>query len=67
MSDRTVLACPECDSATIEIIGDGYYCNGCYTKFEEGVERDPHVESDTRVGLAGELLDADPDEVGGGV
>ena len=61
MSD-TVLACPECDRASLERAGAGYYCHACLTRVDDGIERERRGEPGRR-GLAGRLEAADADEV----
>lgn len=68
-----VKACPECDSTRLLRRSGGgfhgrkpvapYYCNSCFMPVEEPVERERHRARGKESGLAGELLDADPDDV----
>ena len=78
MTDRTVFACPECDTASVhhnnlvdsgrdyerEVSGDEWRCHECGATFNDGVEREAKQPGDTPRGLARRLADADPDEVG---
>jgi len=76
---RTVLACPECDGPHIDRHspgspgsnvddGPGWRCNICGHQFDEPTRRDPHNRGGghSRNDLSFRLLEADPDEVGGG-
>jgi hypothetical protein len=72
-----VLACPECDATQIynrrsDDVGRfaskdvaRYGCSYCGARFDDPVRRESHIIDINRKGLAGELADADPDEVGG--
>jgi DNA-directed RNA polymerase subunit RPC12/RpoP len=66
MSDRTVIACPECDSPVVDVLnpkainGDGgtpYRCCDCGAEFDDPTRRPPHHESDSRSGLAKRLVE----------
>ena len=60
---ETVLACPDCDRASLERAGEGYYCHACLTRVADGVERERRRAGTGLRGLAAKLDDADPDEV----
>lgn len=73
MSERRILACPACDSASVhhnstatdaDADMDRYRCHDCHETFNEGVERTAKRDGDTRRGLAKRLVDADASEVG---
>ena len=62
-----VIACPECDSGQIkrrtsEQSVTNWKCGICRAEFDEPVERERRATG-TVSGLAGRLLDADPNEV----
>lgn len=71
---NTVAACPECDATSVALNAPGgyadvpegsrYRCANCGALFDEYVERERRTANDSRRGLAGRLVDADPDEVG---
>jgi hypothetical protein len=72
---RTVAACPECDEPTIETRVEGghnpnveqYKCWGCGHRFDEPHTRPPKRQrGKNENGLAGDLVDADSDEVSAG-
>lgn len=73
LDDNQVSACPECDDASVQMVNlrgisrpesddKRYRCSHCYARFDEFVIRERRHDSPPR-GLAGKLLDADPDEV----
>jgi len=73
LADDEVAACPECDDANVETGYTGdvrsrrtdtkrYLCLSCHAQFDEFVIRERRHDSPPG-GLAGRLLDADPDEV----
>jgi len=73
LADDEVAACPECDAADVETgyrddvrsqrtDTKRYFCRSCHTQFNEFVIRERRHDPPPR-GLAGKLLDADPDEV----
>jgi len=73
LADDEVAACPECDAAQVSRIKGRrmnahtgqrytYLCNACGEKFDEFVIRERKRNVGLK-GLAGKLLDADPDEV----
>ena len=62
--DDKVAACPECDVAALRAHTDGYYCRNCYSVVEEINHRPPkETGSQSRYGLARDLVEADPSEV----
>ena len=69
-----VAACPECDDPSVEMgnLGDSmgpraytprYMCSRCNARFDTFVIRERKLDTSPG-GLPGDLLDADPDEVG---
>jgi hypothetical protein len=73
--DETVTVCPECDSARIrrrtpehpsspDHQTNQWACLDCPARFDEPNER-PKQTPGGRAGLAGQLVDADPDAIGG--
>ena len=73
LADNQVSACPKCDATNVESrsTGDGravvddttaYFCRTCTARFDEYVVREKRHDPSPS-GLAGDLLDADPDEV----
>lgn len=79
LADDELKACPNCDSSAVHTNGVGgyashnpdakrYRCSSCYELFDEAVVRTRHegggggIRGDT---LAGDLADADPEEVFG--
>ena len=76
MTDETVLACPECDRASVHHnnlgdsmkdldrdLGPRYRCPLCGETFDDGVERAPDGHRNGLRGLAGKLSKAHADEV----
>jgi len=73
LADNQVSACHECDDASVQMVNlrgisgpksddKRYRCSHCYARFDEFVVREKEGQNTPR-GLAGKLLDADPDEV----
>ena len=74
MSDDLVAACPDCGSS--RVTGNAtasrnpdqsrgrFRCTGCGQFFDEPNQRERQRDCKSRKGLAGQLVDADPDEVG---
>jgi len=70
----TVAACPECDATSVALNAPGgyadvpegkrYRCADCGALFDAFTERERQTANDSRRGLAGDLVDAAPDEVG---
>lgn len=70
----TVDACPECDSTRIRTLVDhpirgedadhDHLCQDCGHTFDDPVERAPHRDRPPRHGLAGDLAEADPSDIG---
>lgn len=74
MSDADrVDACPDCGSSRLSANATGgmrgrdtrgrFRCIDCKSYFDECDERARREDRQTRKGLAGELVEADPDEV----
>ena len=70
LPDGTVAACPDCDAAHIVVTSTGpkggsrYLCRACGATFEAFETRDRRSSQDTRSGLAKDLVEAAPEEVG---
>lgn len=70
---EAIEVCPECDKAQIQaIIGAAnaptgpdhdYRCNACGARFDEPTERAQKHDPGNPGGLAGALMEADPDDV----
>lgn len=74
LGEDEVAACPDCDSSQVRYYTPGgyrgfgdhkrYACRSCGARFDEFTARPRKIRSAGQSGLAADLLDADPDEVG---
>ena len=75
LDDDEVAACPDCDSARVRLANQSsmggpasarprYLCEECDARFSEFVIRACRRRGSPKRGLAKDLVDADPDEVG---
>lgn len=82
MAEKTVLACPECGSSTIKSRNpesadtssrqdydpdSAFRCLDCNHQFNDAKERPPKRDGEwPRAGLARQLSEMDPNDLGGG-